>query len=62
MSHPLISSRAYMHAYCVTITPPRVNIGNYDITKMHYDGPGEVPGAPGGGYGYDTRTEVAPAA
>ena len=26
--------------------------GNYDISKMHYDGPGDVPG---GGYGYDVR-------
>lgn len=24
---------------------------------MHYDGPGNVPGAPGGGYGYDIRVE-----
>ncbi|KAG6856465.1 Proteasome subunit beta type-5 [Tephrocybe sp. NHM501043] len=31
--------------------------GNYDIAKMHYDGPGNVPGAPGGGYGYDVRVE-----
>jgi 20S proteasome subunit beta 5 len=31
--------------------------GNYDISKMHYDGPGDVPGAPGGGYGYDIRVE-----
>ena len=31
--------------------------GNYDITKLHYDGPGAVPGAPGGGYGYDVRTD-----
>jgi hypothetical protein len=30
--------------------------GNYDISKLHYDGPGAVPGAPGGGYGYDVRT------
>ncbi|KAH9981345.1 N-terminal nucleophile aminohydrolase [Lactifluus volemus] len=30
-------------------------IGNYDITKMHYEGPGAVPGAPHGGYGYDVR-------
>jgi 20S proteasome subunit beta 5 len=22
---------------------------------MHYDGPGDVPGAPGTGYGYDVR-------
>ncbi|KAG8710486.1 Proteasome subunit beta type-5 [Ceratobasidium sp. 395] len=34
-------------------------IGNYDITKLHYDGPGQVPGATGGGYGYDTRIEAA---
>ncbi|KAG6860591.1 Proteasome subunit beta type-5 [Termitomyces sp. Mi166 len=32
-------------------------LGNYDIAKMHYDGPGNVPGAPGGGYGYDVRVE-----
>ena len=32
-------------------------LGNYDITKMHYEGPGAVPGAPGGGYGYDVRTD-----
>jgi hypothetical protein len=31
--------------------------GNYDVSKMHYDGPGDVPGAPGGGYGYDVRIE-----
>lgn len=24
---------------------------------MHYEGPGAVPGAPGGGYGYDLRVE-----
>lgn len=30
--------------------------GNYDISKLHYDGPGAVPGAPGGGYSYDVRT------
>lgn len=29
-------------------------LGNYDLTKLHYDGPG-VPGATGG-YGYDQRT------
>jgi hypothetical protein len=28
--------------------------GNYDLTKLHYDGPG-VPGTTGG-YGYDQRT------
>ena len=33
------------------------NAGNYDITKLHYEGPGDdVPGAPGGGYGYEVRT------
>ena len=31
--------------------------GNYDISKMHYDGPGNVPGAPVGGYGYEIRVE-----
>lgn len=31
--------------------------GNYDISEMHYNGPGNVPGAPGGGYGYDIRVE-----
>jgi 20S proteasome subunit beta 5 len=31
--------------------------GNYDVTKLHYDGPGAVAGAPGGGYGYEIRTE-----
>jgi hypothetical protein len=31
--------------------------GNYDISQMHYEGPGAVPGAPGGGYGYDLRVE-----
>lgn len=59
---PTQSFGAYMHAYCTMLTIHPVNIGNYDITKMHYDGPGQVPGAPGGGYGYDVRTEVAPAA
>jgi 20S proteasome subunit beta 5 len=24
---------------------------------MHYEGPGDVPGAPGHGYGYDVRVE-----
>ncbi|KAG8733713.1 Proteasome subunit beta type-5 [Ceratobasidium sp. 423] len=37
-------------------------IDNYDITKLHYDGPGQVPGAVAGGYGYDVRTQIAPAA
>ena len=31
--------------------------GNYDISEMHYEGPGNVPGAPIGGYGYDVRIE-----
>ncbi|TBU65544.1 N-terminal nucleophile aminohydrolase [Dichomitus squalens] len=30
-------------------------IGNYDVSKLHYEGPGDVPGAPGTGYGYDLR-------
>ncbi|KAJ3541356.1 hypothetical protein NMY22_g3919 [Coprinellus aureogranulatus] len=32
-------------------------IGNYDINKLHYDGPGNVAGSPGHGYGYDIRVE-----
>ncbi|CEH15210.1 20s proteasome subunit [Ceraceosorus bombacis] len=32
-------------------------IANYDATKLHYDGPGDVPGAPGGGYGWAVRTD-----
>ncbi|KAG8834386.1 Proteasome subunit beta type-5 [Serendipita sp. 400] len=32
-------------------------IGNYDITKMHYEGPGNLPGAPAGGYGYEERVK-----
>jgi hypothetical protein len=31
--------------------------GNYDITKLHYEGPGNVAGSPGHGYGYDLRVE-----
>ncbi|KAF5357760.1 hypothetical protein D9756_001327 [Leucocoprinus leucothites] len=37
-------------------------IGNYDVSTMYYDGPGDVPGAPGGGYGYAIRTEGRSAA
>lgn len=33
-------------------------LGNYDISKMHYDGPGAVPGAAATGYGYDVRVEA----
>ncbi|PWN48483.1 putative PRE2-20S core proteasome subunit [Violaceomyces palustris] len=33
-------------------------IANYDAMNLHYDGPGDnVPGAPGGGYGWDVRTQ-----
>ncbi len=31
--------------------------GNYDVSQMHYEGPGNIPGAPGTGYGYDIRVE-----
>ena len=41
-----------LYLVCVQWSP-----GNYDITKMHYDGPGAVPGSLGGGYGYDVRTD-----
>ncbi|KAJ7743588.1 20S proteasome subunit [Mycena metata] len=30
-------------------------VGNYDISKMHYEGPGDVPGSLGTPYGYDIR-------
>jgi 20S proteasome subunit beta 5 len=33
----------------------RITTGNYDISQMHYEGPGNIPGAPGSGYGYDIR-------
>ena len=31
--------------------------GNYDVSKMHYEGPGNIPGASGTGYGYEIRVE-----
>ncbi|KAJ7909994.1 N-terminal nucleophile aminohydrolase [Mycena leptocephala] len=30
-------------------------VGNYDISTMHYEGPGDVPGSLGTAYGYDIR-------
>lgn len=39
------------------------SIGNYDITKLHYEGPGaDVRGATAGGYGYDVRIASTAAA
>ena len=39
-----------------------MSVGDYDISKMHYEGPGnEVPGASTGGYGYDIRTKASAA-
>ncbi|KAJ7662585.1 20S proteasome subunit [Mycena polygramma] len=32
-------------------------IGNYDISTMHYEGPGDVAGASGEAYGYDIRVK-----
>ncbi|KAJ6474892.1 20S proteasome subunit [Mycena sanguinolenta] len=32
-------------------------IGNYDISKLHYEGPGNILGADGTGYGYDIRVK-----
>jgi 20S proteasome subunit beta 5 len=32
-------------------------IGNYDVSQLHYDGPGNVPGSAGHGYGYSIRVE-----
>ncbi|EJD05920.1 N-terminal nucleophile aminohydrolase [Fomitiporia mediterranea MF3/22] len=34
-------------------------IGNYDVSKMHYEGSGNVPGSAGVAYGYDVRTSSA---
>ena len=34
-----------------------VSLGNYDVSELHYNGPGDVPGAPGTGYGYGIRVE-----
>lgn len=31
--------------------------GNFDIAKMHYDGPGNVPGSSGEAYSYAERTK-----
>ena len=42
---------------CVSDGIFSLSSGNYDISTMHYDGPGNVPGAPVGGYGYDLRVE-----
>lgn len=39
-----------------------IDVANYDVSTMYYDGPGDVPGAPGGGYGYGIRTEGRSAA
>jgi len=30
-------------------------IGNFDVSQMHYEGPGDYPGADGKGYGYSVR-------
>ncbi|KAJ7032887.1 N-terminal nucleophile aminohydrolase [Mycena alexandri] len=30
-------------------------VGNYDISTMHYEGPGDVPGSLGAPYGYNIR-------
>ncbi len=38
------------------------DVDNYDVSSMYYEGPGDVPGAPGGGYGYAVRTEGRSAA
>lgn len=40
---------------CLYLSKLFVITGNYDVSKMHYDGPGDIPGAPGHGYGYDIR-------
>jgi 20S proteasome subunit beta 5 len=37
--------------YCLDISC----IGNFDISKLHYDGAGDVPGGSNEGYGYEVR-------
>lgn len=32
-------------------------IANYDVTQLHYEGPGNVPGASGTPYGWAPRTQ-----
>ncbi|EIN07174.1 N-terminal nucleophile aminohydrolase [Punctularia strigosozonata HHB-11173 SS5] len=32
-------------------------IGNFDVSQMHYEGAGDVPGSTHAAYGYDIRTE-----
>lgn len=49
--------KSSLRYYCFFLVYIHMMPGNYDITKMHYEGPGAVPGAPGGGYGYDVRTD-----
>lgn len=46
----------YWYVIYIILVDPLLTLllGNYDITKMHYDGPG-IPGGPAG-YGYDQRT------
>lgn len=48
-----------MYPACTTCSFADGSSGNYDVTKLHYEGPGNVPGATGGGYGYEAR--VGPA-
>jgi hypothetical protein len=50
----LVSFRRFIYLFLITLF---ISQGNYDISKMHYEGPGDVPGAPGGGYGYAIRTQ-----
>lgn len=47
---------------CISFSPSfsaLCSTGNYNISKLHYDGPGETPGA---GYGYGVRIERSTAA
>jgi hypothetical protein len=51
----LVSFRHFIHF--IIILTLSTSEGNYDLSKMHYEGPGDVPDAPGGGYGYAIRTQ-----
>jgi hypothetical protein len=49
----LVRGEAFLYVRCYLLS----STGNYDITKLHYEGPGDVAGSPGHGYGYDLRVE-----
>jgi hypothetical protein len=57
MAGSLLVMFPVLHLLLVYLTVFCLFSGNYDISKMHYEGPGNVPGASAGGYAYDIRVE-----